>query len=72
MRQMKGYSQFEFLSGIPGTVGGGVFMNAGCFGGEVSNLISQITVINSLGKEKVIKRKEIQFSYRDSKLSDKL
>jgi len=69
--QIKGYSEFEFLSAIPGTIGGGVFMNAGCFGGEISDLISQITVINSVGKEKVIKRKEMQFSYRDSKLSDK-
>ena len=69
--QMKEYSQFEFLSAIPGTVGGGVFMNAGCYGGEVSNLISQITVINSSGKEKIIEREEIQFSYRNSKLSNK-
>ena len=69
--QLKGYSQFEFLSAIPGTVGGGVFMNAGCFGGEISDLINQITVINSSGKEKVIKKKKIEFSYRDSKLSDK-
>jgi UDP-N-acetylmuramate dehydrogenase len=67
----KGYSQFEFLSGIPGTVGGGVFMNAGCFGGQISDLISQITVIDFMGNEKIIERKEIQFSYRNSKLSDK-
>jgi UDP-N-acetylmuramate dehydrogenase len=69
--QIKGYSQFEFFSAIPGTVGGGVFMNAGCFGGQISDLISQITVLDFLGNEKIIERKEIQFSYRNSNLLDK-
>jgi UDP-N-acetylmuramate dehydrogenase len=64
----KGFSEFEFLSSIPGTVGGGVFMNAGCFGSEMSDIIDQITVMNLLGKEKTITRKEIKFNYRKSGL----
>jgi len=64
----KSFSEFEFLSSIPGTIGGGVFMNAGCYGSEMSDIIDQITVMNLLGKEKTITQKEIKFNYRKSGL----
>ena len=63
-----GCSNFEFLSSIPGTIGGGVFMNAGCFGSEMSDIVSQISVINLAGEEKIITLKDIGFNYRKSEL----
>ena len=62
------YSNFEFLSSIPGTVGGGVSMNAGCFGNDMSNIVSQISVIDVSGEEKMITAEEIGFNYRKCKL----
>ena len=62
------YSNFEFLSSIPGTVGGGVSMNAGCFGSDMSDIVSQISVIDLFGEEKIITLEEIGFDYRKSKL----
>ena len=64
------YSNFEFLSSIPGTVGGGVSMNAGCFGSEMSDIVSQISVIDLSGEEKIITLDDIGFDYRKSKLPD--
>jgi len=65
-----GYSNFEFLSTIPGTIGGGVSMNAGCFGNDMSDIVSQICVIDSSGEEKLITHNDIGFNYRKSKLLD--
>jgi UDP-N-acetylmuramate dehydrogenase len=65
----KGFSNFEFLSVIPGTIGGGVFMNAGCFGSEMSDIIEKILVMNLKGDEISIDRKDINFSYRESSLN---
>ena len=64
------YSNFEFLSSIPGTVGGGVSMNAGCFGSDMSDIVSQISVIDLLGEEKIITLDDIGFDYRKSELPD--
>ena len=65
-------SGFEFLSCIPGTVGGGIKMNAGCFGKEFKDILISIKAINKLGQVVTIKAKDINFKYRDSKLSDEL
>jgi UDP-N-acetylmuramate dehydrogenase len=65
-------SGFEFLSCIPGTVGGGIKMNAGCFGKEFKDILISIQAINKLGQVVTIKAKDINFKYRDSKLSDEL
>ena len=62
------YANFEFLSSIPGTVGGGVSMNAGCFGSDMSDIVSQISVIDLSGEEKIITRKNIGFDYRKTEL----
>ncbi len=63
---------FEFLSCIPGTVGGGIKMNAGCFGREFKDILISIQAINKLGKVLTIPVKDIDFKYRDSGLSDEL
>ena len=63
---------FEFLSCIPGTIGGGIKMNAGCFKREFKDILVSIQAINKLGKVITIPAKEIKFKYRDSGLSDDL
>ena len=63
---------FEFLSCIPGTVGGGIKMNAGCFNREFKDILVSIQVVNKLGKVLTIPAKDINFKYRDSRLSDDL
>ena len=63
---------FEFLACIPGTVGGGIKMNAGCFGREFKDILISIQAINKIGKVVTIPVKDINFKYRDSKLSDDL
>ena len=63
---------FEFLSCIPGTIGGGIKMNAGCFGREFGDIIISIQAINKSGQLITIPAKDINFKYRDSGLSDNL
>ncbi len=61
-----GLTGLEFAAGIPGSVGGAVFMNAGAYGGEVSNVITEIKVLDELGDLHVLVGDEIRFSYRHS------
>jgi len=63
---------FEFLSCIPGTVGGGIKMNAGCFQREFKDILISIQAVNKFGKVITIPAKEINFKYRDSGLSEDL
>jgi len=63
---------FEFLSCIPGTVGGGIKMNAGCFGREFKDILISIQAINKMGQVITIPAKDINFKYRDSSLSENL
>ena len=63
---------FEFLSCIPGTVGGGIKMNAGCFEREFKDILISIQAINKSGQVITIPVKDINFEYRNSKLSDDL
>ena len=65
-------SGFEFLSCIPGTVGGGIKMNAGCFGKEFKDILISIQAIDKSGEILTIPYKDINFSYRGSNLSDDL
>ena len=59
-------SGFEFLSCIPGTVGGGIRMNAGCWGSEISNILQSITVYDFNNKTiKTIEKSQFKFGYRD-------
>lgn len=57
---------FEFACGIPGTVGGAVFMNAGAYNGEVSHVIESAEVIDNNGEIKVLSREELELGYRSS------
>ena len=61
-------SGLEFFSGIPGSVGGAVKMNAGCFGSETKNVLKDIQTINSDGEIKIYNKDKIKLSYRNSKL----
>ena len=63
---------FEFLSCIPGTIGGGIKMNAGCFEREFKDILVSIQAVNKSGKVITIPAKEIDFKYRDSDLSEDL
>tara|TARA_X000000368_G_scaffold306966_1_gene245042 strand:- start:10 stop:912 length:903 start_codon:yes stop_codon:yes gene_type:complete len=65
-------SGFEFLSCIPGSIGGGIKMNSGCYGEEISKILVSLKAIDRKGKIKEIKRDEIKFSYRSCDLSDEL
>ena len=67
-----GLGGFEFLSCIPGTVGGGIKMNAGCFGREFKDILISIQAINKIGQIITIPAKDINFKYRDSSLSENL
>ncbi|MGM0502303.1 MAG: UDP-N-acetylmuramate dehydrogenase [Bacillota bacterium] len=62
---------FEFASGIPGSLGGGLYMNAGAYGGELKDVISEITVINSQGQQQVLDKSKINLGYRQSILQEK-
>lgn len=61
-----GLSGLEFAHGIPGTVGGGVYMNAGAYGGELADVAVQTTVLLPDGTEKIFAGAEQGFSYRMS------
>ena len=63
---------FEFLSCIPGTVGGGIKMNAGCFGREFKDILLSIQVIDKSGNLKTIPSRDIKFEYRKNDLSEDL
>ncbi len=65
-------SGFEFLSCIPGTVGGGIKMNAGCFGKEFKDILLSIQAIDKLGNVITIPSKDINFEYRKNNLNDDL
>lgn len=61
-----GFSGGEFLAGIPGTVGAGVIMNAGCFGQDFSQIVEDITIVDNNANQVLLNNGEIKFSYRNS------
>ena len=63
---------FEFLSCIPGTIGGAIRMNSGCYGEDISKLLVSVQVMDLQGRMKVIYASDIKFSYRSSSISDDL
>lgn len=65
-----GYSGIEGLVGIPGSVGGAVFMNAGSFGTEIKDVITSIAVMNMRGEISFLARDELEFSYRNLALPE--
>ena len=65
-----GLSGLEFAHGIPGTVGGGVFMNAGAYGGEICQVCERVCVMDLDGNMRELSGAEMQFSYRHSILEE--
>ncbi|GAK48488.1 UDP-N-acetylenolpyruvoylglucosamine reductase [Secundilactobacillus oryzae JCM 18671] len=60
----------EFAAGIPGSVGGAVFMNAGAYGGEISHAVTSATVLTRAGEFKTLNHDELDFGYRHSSIQD--
>lgn len=67
---LRGLSGLEFACGIPGTVGAGIAINAGAHGNEIGSLVENVKVLTPKREIIVLDRKEIEFSYRNSSLSD--
>ena len=65
-------SGFEFLSCIPGTIGGGIRMNSGCYGEDISKILVSVQAMDLSGKVKVIYSSNIKFSYRSCNLDNNL
>ena len=65
-------SGFEFLSCIPGTIGGGIRMNSGCYGEDISKILISVQVMDLSGKVKVVHSSDIKFSYRGCNLDNSL
>ena len=68
--QLHKIKNFEFYSGIPGSIGGAIKMNAGCYGFETKDILKDIKVINSKGELKNLTKDQINLSYRNSSLQD--
>lgn len=65
-----GLAGLEFAHGIPGTVGGGVYMNAGAYGSEICQVCTSVDVMRGNGSVEMLSAEEMQFSYRHSRLED--
>ena len=66
----QGLSGLEFAHGIPGTVGGGVYMNAGAYGGDIGSVLTRAEVMDPEGNVLTFSREDMGFSYRHSRLED--
>lgn len=66
-----GLTGLEFASGIPGTVGGALVGNAGCYGHEIGEFLAEATVLRADGRQAVLGPEDFAFSYRNSALKDR-
>lgn len=66
-----GLGGLEFAHGIPGTVGGGVYMNAGAYGGELCQIVESVEVMDAAGNLSTLSNAEMAFSYRHSILEER-
>lgn len=66
----RGLSGIEFAYGIPGSVGGAVYMNAGAYGGEISHVLDSVTALDKNGESIILSNEECEFSYRHSAFSE--
>jgi UDP-N-acetylmuramate dehydrogenase len=64
--QLKNIKNFEFFSGIPGSIGGAIKMNAGCYGSETKDVLKEVTTIDANGKKNILTKSQINLSYRNS------
>jgi UDP-N-acetylmuramate dehydrogenase len=67
-----GYAGLHIFVGVPGTVGGGVYMNAGCHGGDWSAVVDRVTVVDATGVDRVLARDDVPFTYRRSGLDGRI
>ena len=65
-----GLTGLEFASGIPGTIGGAMVMNAGAYGGEMKDVVTAVTVLTKDGEIKKLSGEEMNFRYRGSVVED--
>jgi len=70
--QLNSIKNFEFLIGIPGTVGGGIAMNAGAYGAEFKDIVHSVQAIDAKGDKMLIPVDQIGFSYRSNNLPNNL
>lgn len=63
-----GWRGLQVMVGVPGTVGGGVYMNAGCHGGEWADVVREVQVVDAGGESRLIPGNQIPFAYRRSGL----
>ncbi len=66
-----GLTGMEFASGIPGTMGGAVMMNAGAYGGEMKDIIKEVTILTKEGEIQTFSKEEMEFGYRTSIVKEK-
>ena len=63
-------SGFEFAAGIPGSIGGAIRMNAGAYGGEMKDIVKNVTVLNEKGEINILTNEKCEFSYRHSRFTN--
>ena len=63
-------SGFEFAAGIPGSIGGAIRMNAGAYGGEMKDIVKNVTVLNEKSEINILTNEECEFSYRHSRFTN--
>ena len=61
-------ANFEFYSGIPGSIGGAIKMNAGCFGSETTDILHSVELMNTTGEKILLNKKELKLEYRHSNI----
>jgi UDP-N-acetylmuramate dehydrogenase len=67
-----GFGGLHIFVGVPGSVGGGVFMNAGCHGGDWSEVVERVTVVDATGQDQALPRADVPFTYRRSGLDGRI
>ena len=67
-----GIAGLEFYAGIPGTIGGALRMNAGCYGAETKDILREVVALDRTGRRQVMLLDEMGYSYRQSKAPDDL
>ncbi len=67
-----GFAGLHLFVGVPGSVGGGVYMNAGCHGGDWATVVEQVTVVDAAGRDRALSRAEVPFTYRRSGLEGRV
>ena len=67
----RGLTGFEFASGIPGTLGGAAVMNAGAYGGEMKDVMEEVTALDNEGNILILQKEELKMGYRTSAVAQK-